>query len=100
MKKTTSVLTLLLILLAIYWSFKSQLPTYSPDKDTPNTEFSTDRALTHVKAISQQPHGVGFDGHEKVKNYIIAELNTLGLETSVQQGYTAGNWANLSNADN
>ncbi|MGK0495556.1 MAG: hypothetical protein ACJAU2_001948, partial [Maribacter sp.] len=100
MKKSTSVLTLLLILLAIYWSFKSQLPTYSPDNDKPNTEFSTDRALIHVKTISQEPHGVGFDGHEKVKNYIIAELNTLGLETSVQQGYTAGDWANLSKADN
>lgn len=100
MKKTTSVLTLLLILVAIYWSFKSQLPTYSPDKDVPKTEFSTDRALVHVKAISQEPHGVGFNGHEKVKNYIITELKALELETSVQEGYNVTDWANLSKADN
>lgn len=100
MKKTTSVLTLLLILLAIYWSFKSQMPTYSPDKDVPKTEFSTDRALTHVKAISQEPHGVGFDGHEKVKQYVSNELTNLGLETTTQEGYTAGDWANLSKAEN
>lgn len=100
MKKTTSILTLLLILLAIYWSFKSQLPAYTQDADAPKTEFSTDRALTHVKAISEKPHGVGFDGHEKVKQYIVAELTSLGLETSVQEGYTAGDWANLSKAEN
>lgn len=100
MKKTTAVLTLLLILLAIYWSFKSQLPTYIPDADAPKTEFSTDRALTHVKVISQEPHAVGFEGHKKVKNYIVNELNTLGLETKVQEGYTAGDWGNLSKAEN
>ena len=100
MKKTTSVLTLLLILLAIYWSFKSQLPVYIQDADAPNTEFSTARALTHVKAIAQEPHGVGFDGHQKVKQYIIDELTSLGLETTLQEGYTAGDWANLSKAEN
>ncbi len=93
-------MALLLILLAIYWSFKSQLPTYAPDKDAPLTEFSTDRALMHVKEISKEPHGVGFESHKKVKQYIIAELQKLGLETSVQEGYTAGDWANLSKADN
>lgn len=100
MKKTTSVLALLLILLAIYWSFKSLLPSYTPDADAPLTEFSTDRALMHVKEISKEPHGVGFEAHKKVQQYIITELQGLGLHTTVQEGYTAGDWANLSKADN
>lgn len=100
MKKTTSVLTLLLILLAIYWSFKSLMPNYTSDLEKAKTDFSTDRALAHVKAISEEPHGVGFDGHEKAKQYIINQLTNLGVETTVQEGYTAGDWANLSKAEN
>ena len=100
MRKTTSVLALLLILLAIYWSYKSLLPTYTPDADAPLTEFSTDRALTHIKEISKEPHAVGSEAHKKVRQYIIKEIQKLGLETTVQEGYTAGDWANLSKADN
>lgn len=76
------------------------MPTYTSDLDAPKIDFSTDKALAHVKAISQEPHGVGFDGHEKVKQYIITQLTNLGLETTVQEGYTAGDWANLSKAEN
>ena len=100
MKKTPTVLTLLLVLLAIYWSINSLTPQYSPDSKLPQTNFSTDRALQHVKQISKQPHGVGFPGHSKVRAYIIGELQKLGLETSTQEGYTAGDWANLSKAEN
>ncbi len=100
MKKTTSVLTLLFILFAIYWSFKSLIPTYTPDLDASKIEFSTDRALVHVKEISKEPHGVGFPGHTKVRAYIISELKKLGLQTQTQEGYTVGDWANLTKATN
>ncbi|WP_419213498.1 M28 family peptidase [Maribacter sp. X9] len=100
MKKTPTVLSLLLIIVAIYWSFESQMPTYSPKSKVLETSFSTDRALEHVKEISREPHGVGFIGHKKVKTYISSELEKLGLETSFQEGYTAGDWANLSKAEN
>lgn len=62
--------------------------------------FSTDKALTHVEAISKQPHGVGFPAHETVRAYIVGELEKMGLEVSLQQGYTAGDWANYSKAIN
>jgi hypothetical protein len=39
-----------------------------------------------VEAISK-PHYVGSQEHEVVANYLIKELNKLGLETTVQQGY-------------
>ena len=100
MKKTTTVLTLLLLVLAIYWSFKALMPQYNPDISAPETSFATDRAMAHVKNISKEPHGVGFPGHSKVRSYIIAELEKFGLTTSVQEGYTAGDWANLSKATN
>ncbi|ASV29859.1 M28 family peptidase [Maribacter cobaltidurans] len=100
MKKTTSVITLLLLILAVYWSIASLMPTYSPDQDKNETVFSTDRAMTHVEAISKEPHGVGFPGHKKVQSYIASQLEKMGLQTQLQTGYTAGDWANLSKATN
>ncbi|MGB5818470.1 MAG: M28 family peptidase [Saonia sp.] len=100
MKKFTSVIALLLILGAVYWSFKALMPIYTADNTLPKGAFSTDRALVHVKNISKEPHGVGFEAHAAVREYIILELRKLGLETSTQEGYTAGDWANLSKATN
>ena len=100
MKKTPTVLSLVLIILAVYWSFESQMPTYSEGTLVPETTFSTDRALQHVKEISKEPHGVGFPGHGTVRSYIVAQLEALGLQTSIQEGYTAGDWGNLCKAEN
>ena len=100
MRKTPTVLTLLLVILATYWSFRVLLPQYNEGETVVDTEFSTDRALQHVKEISKEPHGVGFPAHKTVRNYITAELQKLGLETSLQEGYTAGDWGNLSKAEN
>lgn len=100
MKKTPTVLTLLLVILATYWSFRVLLPHYNPDEVVVDTEFSTNRALQHVKEISKEPHGVGFPAHTTVRNYITNELNNLGLETYLQEGYTSGDWGNLSKAEN
>ncbi|WP_108245354.1 M28 family peptidase [Muricauda brasiliensis] len=98
--KFSRTLALLLLLFAVYWSFKSLMPSYSPDQDVELEAFSTDRALEHVKQLSMEPHAVGFPGHERVKDYIISELNKMGLTTTVQDGYTAGDWGNLSKATN
>ena len=100
MKKFGSLLSLLLILFAIYWGFRSSMPVYKRDAEISDTLFSTDRALRHVKSISQRPHAVGFMGHREVQNYIVGELHKMGLETSIQEGYTAGDKANFSKVQN
>ncbi|MGJ8733305.1 MAG: M28 family peptidase [Cellulophaga sp.] len=100
MSRIARILTLILLLLAIYFSFIAIMPTYSADKDSALTNFSTDRALKHVVEIGKEPHAVGFKAHADVKNYIVAELQKLGLKTTVQEGYTAGDWGNLSYASN
>ena len=76
------------------------MPTYKIDNKASENVFSTDRALTHVEKISKKPHGVGFPAHAEVRSYIVSELEALGLETSIQEGYTAGDWGNLSKAIN
>ncbi|SHJ71902.1 Peptidase family M28 [Arenibacter nanhaiticus] len=100
MKNIHSVSSLLLILLAIFWSFKSSMPSYTPHSSIADTLFSTDRALVHVENMSKEPHAVGFVAHSDVREYLISALKNLGLQPSIQEGYTAGDWGNLSKATN
>src|SRR5690606_18014121 len=93
-------ISILLILLAIYGGFKASMPGYSPDTDLDEDLFATDRALVHVQKMSGIPHAVGFPAHNEVRNYISSELEKLGLETFTHEGYTAGDWGNLSKATN
>jgi len=89
LKKATA---LLLIIIAVYWSFYALMPRSISGLDTPDNQFSTDRALVHLKEISKQPHYVGAENHETVKNYIVKELEKLGLETQIQEGNTLTDW--------
>ncbi len=100
MKRFPSLITFILMALAVYWGFRSSMPIYESDSALSETSFSTDRALKHVKKISQKPHAVGFPAHEEVREYITSELENMGLETILQEGYTLGDWANLSKAQN
>lgn len=98
--KLSRSLALILLFLSVIWSYRALMPDYKKDGDIDMQSFSTDRALTHAKKMSQEPHAVGFPGHAKVRSYIISELKKMGLETTTQEGYTAGDWANLSKANN
>ncbi len=100
MRKSTSILSFLLILLAIYWVFHSMMPEYHENTKIAISSFSTDKALARVKAISKAPHAVGFPAHQTVQDYILWELSEMGLETSLQKGYSGGDWANFSKAVN
>lgn len=80
----TLVISFLIIIATIYYSFTSLLPSKISDQKTPLSQFSTDRALVHLKEISQKPHYVGTKEHTKVKNYLIKQLENLGLEVAVQ----------------
>ncbi|WP_338648627.1 M28 family peptidase [Flavobacterium sp. KS-LB2] len=76
------------------------MPHWTSDEEGSLSEFSTKRALNQVEAISKQPHYVGSKEHEVVANYLVKELNKLGLETSVQEGYTLSDWGNLVQSKN
>ncbi|HNG93965.1 MAG TPA: M28 family peptidase, partial [Acidobacteriota bacterium] len=51
----------------------------------PPTEFSAERAMTHLWAIAQRPHPSGSIEHQKVREYLVAQLKGLGLQTEVQE---------------
>ncbi|PKA98636.1 peptidase M28-like protein [Flavobacteriaceae bacterium MAR_2009_75] len=100
MKKIPALVLFGLMALAVYWVFYSATPIYTPDSDAAKSQFSTDRALQHVKIMASEPHAVGFPAHAKVRSYILAQLEKLGLQTEIQEGYTIGGGSNLSKASN
>ncbi|MEP5340977.1 MAG: M28 family peptidase [Algibacter sp.] len=96
-KKAVSVL---LIVFAIGWSFSALLPNKISSIDAPDNIFTTQRALIHLKEISKNAHYIGSEAHNHVRTYIVNELQKLGLETEIQEGYAIGDWGNLSKAKN
>ncbi len=87
MRKFTSLLTFLLLLLALFYTSYSTKSHQISDLETPVQEFSTLRALEHVKSIAKAPHYLGSDAHEEVKTYIVDELKKMGLQPQIQEGY-------------
>jgi hypothetical protein len=84
MKTFSSLVSVLIIIGVIYWSFSDLKPTFSPE-DTPlKTEFSINNALFHLKKISKEAHYTGSENHKEVQNYIVDELHKMGLETEIQ----------------
>jgi len=83
MKKYTSLVSFLILLLGTYWGFYDQKPSFITKNNSPS-EFSIDNALGHLKFISSEVHHVGTQGHKRVQNYLVKELEKLGLEPSVQ----------------
>ena len=49
-------------------------------------EFSAERALVHVQAVTAAPHPVGSDANEAVRKYLLPQLSSLGLDPQVFDG--------------
>ena len=101
MKKSySSLLSILFILGILGFVFATMMPQGTTDDEVPLSEFSTKRALEQVKNISQKPHFVGSENHDVVANYLVKELQNLGLETSVQEGFAFSDWGTLTKCKN
>jgi hypothetical protein len=94
------LIALTLLILAVYWSFDALLPNTISDIDAKENSFSTQRALIHLKEISKKEHYLGNNAHKDVRGYIVNELQKLGLETQIQEGYSMSQWGNLAKPKN
>jgi hypothetical protein len=56
----------------------------------PATEFSAERALEHVKQIAQRPHPVGSADNVRVRDYVVGQLRTMGLDPQLQEATGVG----------
>ena len=89
MKKNYNSITAFICILAILGViYASMMPQFISKDEEALAEFSTERAFDQVRIIAQKPHYVGSTNHELVANYLKLELNRIGLETSIQEGFT------------
>jgi hypothetical protein len=99
-KNYSSILSVLFILGFLGFTFFTMMPQWTSDDDAPLSKFSTKRALEQVKNISQKPHFVGSENHDIVANYLIKELQNMGLQTSIQEGFAFSDWGTLTKCKN
>jgi hypothetical protein len=101
MKKFSYLISILIILGVIYWSFSDLKPSVSTQKEILQTGFSLDNALIHLKNISQNQHYVGSEGHTEVQNYIVSELEKMGFEVEIQSKVAVNKkWFAATNTEN
>src|SRR5215207_1794914 len=60
------------------------LPTSAPA-----SEFSAERAFSHVEQIAERPHPVGSAANAEVRDYLVGQLEDLGLGPTVQEATSA-----------
>ena len=80
-----------LLILTIWYSFYSLMPSEMEPDTIPDTEFSAQRALVAVKEMSKEPHYIGSAAHATVRQYLVDELTKLGLEVELQAGFVYDN---------
>jgi acetylornithine deacetylase/succinyl-diaminopimelate desuccinylase-like protein len=56
---------------------------------TPANEFSAERAFSHVEQVGEQPHPVGSAANAEVRNYLVGQLEDLGLQPTIQEATSA-----------
>lgn len=83
-RKPLALIAWFLVLVSIAFGYSSLVPPRAVTADAPATEFSADRAMRHVEAIAREPHPMGTAALDKVRRYIVGELEGLALDPEFQ----------------
>ncbi len=51
---------------------------------SPDTVFSAERAMHDVETIAARPHAVGMADHDRVRDYIMGRLTSMGIKPQLQ----------------
>ena len=98
MKKISTLLSILILSLTVWFSFSDLMP--SSVKSIEHTGFSINNALNHLKIISEKPHYTSSKYHQDVQDYIVNELNKMGLKTEIQNQVVLNSRRVATNAAN
>ena len=80
-----AIVVVLVIAAAVFAGMSSLTQPAVVPASAPATEFSAERAMEHIRAIAQEPHPVGSPENAQVRDYIVAQLEEMGLSPEVQQ---------------
>lgn len=74
------------LLLLVWLGVSSLQPPSVVPETAPASEFSSERAMKHLRIIAAKPHPVGSPENRKVREYLIQQLASLDLDPQVQEG--------------
>uniref|UniRef100_UPI00286AFAD3 M20/M25/M40 family metallo-hydrolase n=1 Tax=Flavobacterium sp. TaxID=239 RepID=UPI00286AFAD3 len=98
-KNNASLLATLFLVGMLGFIYYMTMPQRVSDS-TDLSEFSTPKALEHIRNVAQKPHYIGSQNHQVVADYLIQELKKLGLNPQIQEGTTLTEWGNLVKSKN
>jgi hypothetical protein len=73
----------------LFAEYVSRPPRAIPES-APPTVFSAERAMKYLLAIARRPHPIGSAEHDRVRDYLVAQLSNLGLEPQIQNATGVG----------
>jgi hypothetical protein len=83
-KNFPKFVAVIILIATVYFSFSAIMPSQKSETNS-LTEFSTANALHHLKELTKKPHYTGSEEHTVVRNYIVSELEKLGLKVEIQE---------------
>ena len=89
-RNLSTTVSILLIFLTCLYALTGIMPRAIVSDSVPETEFSVSLALDHLKVIAEKPHYVGAEYHKVVREYLVSELEKLGLEVEIQEEEVLG----------
>jgi hypothetical protein len=83
MYRSKVTIVILVITVAALMGMSSLASPAVVPADAPADEFSAQRAMAHIRVIAQEPHPIGSPEHARVRDYIINQLEKMGLAPEV-----------------
>jgi len=83
--KATAVLAFITLVVTALVTVVQTLPPPPLSADAPAARFSAGRAIRHIQVIAAQPRLTGTAAYEAAADYVLAELEDMGLETETQR---------------
>ncbi|SDR89862.1 Peptidase family M28 [Paraoerskovia marina] len=83
--RATTLASLLVLLVLAVLSVLAVLPPTPVAADAPADEFSAERAFEHVEVIGAEVHPHGTPAADRVREYIVDELDAMGLDPEVTE---------------
>src|SRR5215470_11815151 len=89
---TEAWLTFLFLALVSTMAFRSLVPPAAVPAVAPPNTFSAERAFKHLEFIAREPHPTGSIANSRVRDYLVDQLKSMGLEPQVQKAVAATSW--------
>lgn len=91
-RKIETLISLVVIITSVIYSFWVLMPKMIIPQSASKTKFSAERAAYHLKEISKDKHPSGSPEVLLVRDYLIGQLESLGLKVEIQSGEVNDRW--------